>query len=51
MVATIKVAKFQGTVECILFNGTQFTIKWLDTGTFPKHWHGLTLCHKNHIHL
>lgn len=32
MIATINVAKFTGIVECITFNGTQFRVRWIDTG-------------------
>lgn len=49
MIAQIQIGKYYGLVLCYLFNGEQFTISWINYGNFPKHWHGLRLCHKNHI--
>ena len=51
MIATIKIGKFSGTVMCMTFDGEKFKFDWMNTGNFPKHWHGLTLSHKNHIYI
>lgn len=51
MIATIKVGNYQGLVQCNLFDGNIFNITWVNFGSFPKHWHDLYLCHKNHIKL
>lgn len=51
MIATIKVNQYQGLVMCLLFNGNQFKIDWLDYGNFPKSWHKLNIAHKNHIQI